>query len=66
MKHFYNKCKRKKQRLRIDKETLKDIERLANLKKIIPFKEYGDYLYQKFLRMIEKAIEEGNNLKEHY
>ena len=67
MKHFYDICKRKNQRLRIDKETLKDIERLENLKKkIIPFKEYGDYLYQKFLRMIEKAIEEGNNLKEHY
>ena len=56
LKHFYDNCKRKNQRLRIDKEILKDIERLENLKKIIPFKEYSDYLYQTFLRMIEKAI----------
>ncbi len=33
LKHFYDICKRKNQRLRIDKETLKDIERLENLKK---------------------------------
>ena len=33
LKYFYEICKRKNQRLRIDKETLKDIERLENLKK---------------------------------